>query len=175
MNHKLQKDTQKNGAIDERLPVWFPAWAIYFSKIQLEMFLLPELNNLRAGDFPTEPDEYITYEHGVRITRQRSGYEKSGRKSTNHNAPFIQAAEIAAEIDSRLAMIPIPGRYWVTENLTDGFTFEEIAKFYHVTEDQVKREIGRMVKYMVGWKRKEVNYKEWKKQIKYAYMTAITA
>jgi hypothetical protein len=142
------------------LPVWFPARGIYFSKIQLEHFLLPELNNLRAGFYPSEPDEYVTYAKGVKVETKRSGYEKSGRKSTNHQAPFIAAAEIAAEIDARLSKCP--QGWWVQSYYTDGFTFVEIAKFNHTTEEWARREIGRMVKYLVGWKRKQVDYEAWK-------------
>jgi len=150
--------------MDNDLPVWFPSRGIYFSKIQLQRFIFPELNDLRFGDYPPEPDEYITYVRGGWIEMKRSGYEKSGRKLTNHNAPFIAAAEIAAEIDARLNMISLPQRYWVTENFTDGMEFWEIAKFYHVGEDQVRREIGRMIRYMVGWKRPLVDYETWVKE-----------
>jgi DNA-directed RNA polymerase specialized sigma24 family protein len=143
------------------LPVWFPSRGIYFSKIQLQRFIFPELNDLRFGDYPPEPDEYITYVKGGWIEMKRSGYEKSGRKLTNHNAPFLAAAEIAAEIDSRLAMIPLPQRYWIMDNLTDGMEYWEIAKFYHVAEDQVRSKIGRMIRYMVGSWRADVDYKEW--------------
>jgi len=140
------------------LPVWFPAWSIVPTTTQLEYFLLEELGNLRFGDYPTEPDEYKTFRRNGWIDMKRSVYEKAGKRPTNHNAPFLVGIEIAAEIDARIAMIPTPQQHWIDEHYLGGLDFEEIAKFYHFKESQVKREISRMIRYISGKNRAELDY-----------------
>jgi hypothetical protein len=141
------------------LPCWFSPREIIFSKKQLTEFILPELNNLREGCYPSEPDEYITYKGNTQMVMKRSSYQGNRGKKILPMAHFVAAAEIAAEVDSRLK--EIPKWWWVTSFYTDGFTLEEIAKFNKTTLEQIERELRRMVAYLAGWKRKRVDYNYW--------------
>jgi hypothetical protein len=148
---------------NEGLPVWFPPREIAFTRTQLELFLLPQLNNLRFGSYPNEPEEYITYVKGTRMQMKRSGYEKSKWKWRTHLAPFVIAVEMAAEIDARLDMCPLHFALWVEENLVNGFEYDEVSRKYRVREDQVRRGIGQVLRYIAGWDRPQYLFCHWQR------------
>jgi hypothetical protein len=134
---------------------WYSYGQIRFNKAQI-IWVLSNLNELRFGIWP-ELHRESGYERD-------SGHENGQSKRISCEGRHVKACTIAAEIDIRLDMIPLPQRYWPQYKYTDGVPYKEIAKFEHVTEDEIRHEIGRTVRYLAGWKRPLVDYETWKRE-----------
>lgn len=133
---------------------WFSYGQIRFTYPQI-LWILCNLNELRFGVWPEKHKE--------------SGYEngqgrREGPKRVSCEGGHVKACTIAAEIDTRLDMIPLPQRYWPQYKYTDGVSYKEIAKFEHVTEDEIRREVARMARFLTGWKRSQVDYETFIKE-----------
>ncbi len=130
---------------------WFPPREIRFSREQLTEFILPNLNELRRGEYPPECRE--------------TGYEDIKSKNIPRYAYFIAAAEIAAEIDARLMMCGdkadiILGLYVPLE---DGTMVEpgQIAKDFGVSDDELYWLQKRLLNYLSGWRRRTLDFEDW--------------
>ncbi len=149
------------------LPVHYFPWEIYWSYMQLKHFVMPNLIDLRRGDYPPEPDEYKTYynDRGW-IHRKASSYEGRSSNKFSPVAGFIKAAEIAAEIDYRIeqiktyriqldTLVPLDGNLVVdafTENL--------------VLNSELLNEAEMMLNFISGWKRKPISFTAYRNKIK---------
>lgn len=133
--------------------VWVAPGALYYDLEQVE-WLLPQLEDLRVGNYPPEP--------------RNSGYVGIQQRITER-APFEIACQIAAEIDLRL------DRTWPDNDLVErkyckGLSETEIAKKVHKDEFEVYKRIRSAVSYIASgsiprWidteDRRGISYREW--------------
>lgn len=121
--------------------LWWQPSEIRFTKQQLKQFILPNLEELREGHYPSAP----------------------GGRSTQHGqsklAPFIVAIDIAAEIDSRLGSIP--NHALIEDYFSQDIEEREICRRYHLSIYSFHRELNKMITYLSGWKRKRIDYPSW--------------
>lgn len=117
---------------------------------QLTEFILPWLDELRAGCWPRD----------YRIT----GYTDSEAKSPNRNTkcPFQNAAELAAEIDSRLSRCVDSIMLILAYTTNPPWSIERIAQSLHYDEEDLRHEMRLMLKYCAGRPRKKLTYPQWK-------------
>ncbi|MFA5252744.1 MAG: hypothetical protein WC454_09205 [Phycisphaerae bacterium] len=111
---------------------------------QLRDFLLPNLDDLRNGTWPVDE-------------------RQSGRPGGHCNrAPFVTAADVAAEIDFRMSgivdSIALTLRYTAFPN----WTYHAIARSLHYDEEGLMMEMELMLEFISGRKRKRNTYPEWK-------------
>ncbi len=144
------------------LPVWIPPNKVVYSRLQMILFLLPNLFELREGEYPSEPDEYYCVLPQLgEVYRKRSNYEEPRiKKKKSNKAPFIIAAEIAAEVDKRLSMTPCG--HWLIAHYTDGYGVDQIAATSRLSPTTIENEIKTTLKYVSGWKRKRLSFNDYK-------------
>ncbi len=148
------------------LPVWFEPKMISFSYVQLKHFLLPNIFELRQGDFPPEPEEYKTHNKLGWVIKKRSSYIGSRSNQSFPVARFVRAAELAAEIDYRIEsiktyriqidniLVPISGDLVLnafTENLP--------------LNSDLLHEAHLMLEFISGWDRRS-NFKDFRERIR---------
>jgi hypothetical protein len=128
---------------------WYSPQEIVPTMEQLEDFILPNLEMLRGGTYPTDPRE--------------AGRPGSGERSC---ARFVPAAELAAEIDARL--VRIPKRVAITLHYTvqPAWTYAQIARELNMDEEKLEMEMFLMLKYLVGKDRKVDDFAVWKSKRK---------
>ena len=117
---------------------------------QLTEFILPWLDELRMGCWPRD----------YRIT----GYTDSNAKSPNRNTrcSFLNAAELAAEIDFRLSRCVDSIMLILAYTANPPWTIEKIAQSLHYDEEDLRHEMRLMLKYIAGRQRKGQSYPRWK-------------
>jgi hypothetical protein len=110
---------------------WAPGHIVYCFK-QYNNFLLPWLDCLRDGEWPPEPTSYVG-------------------KSSNRNtlAPFVNAEEVAGEIDYRLEMLPDKGKLLLSYDWDKEYS------------PLLSWEAEINLKFICGWKRKRISYRRW--------------
>lgn len=113
---------------------------IRFTKQQLKEFILPNLDELREGNYPVA----------------QTGYNRDHKSLI---APFIIAADIAIEIDDRLKQIP--KRTYIEQYYVKGIDIYSIAQREHISVYSLNRELNKMIMYLSGWKRKRIDYNHW--------------
>ena len=124
---------------------------IKFSRRQIE-WLIPLLPLLRSGVYPRDPKE--------------TGYTQApGKRQIKAKAGFIGAAEIAAELDTRLQSCNSDGLFleMVYGQPDDKvFVMQHIAMALGVSINTVERDIHRALNYCCGHKRRNRTYSQWK-------------
>ncbi len=130
---------------------WYAPSEIDFSEDCWAYFILPYLNEFMEGRWPGCPDDWVE--------RTDPGDQ--------HKAPFIDAAEIAAEYDMRIKPVPSPYSTLLFDHYTCGFTFKELARGFNMDELELEAEAGWLIKYISGRRIKKMPYADWKKQVKY--------
>ncbi len=75
---------------------------------------------------------------------------------------FTNPASLAAEVDFRLSRCGLD-RYLIIDRYVKGLSIEEIARYVCMENDQICRRINAVLRYISGWRRKEVTYKEYKR------------
>lgn len=117
-------------------------------------FLFEWLDELRNGYYPLEPSgAYRTWDarSGWRTMPASSYTERSRKRSINKVAPWRNAAEVAAEIDSRLKLLPPGGQTFLLNNYNnDGLDWSQSVR------------IEAMLKFICGNKRPRVTFLEWR-------------
>jgi len=154
--------------------VWIAPKDINFSVPQLVYFLLPCLYEFREGFYPNEPDEYRTFVDGAWVNKKASTYEGA---NSNHSdiAPFITAAETAAELDSRLSQIytTLPGKVDGSVGVsgealimcyTDGIDEYVLADRLNIEAQSLIIELSKMLQFVSGYKRKRIEYEQWRRK-----------
>lgn len=126
-------------------PWWHPR-DIRFTREQVE-WLLSWLPSLKEGNWPARP----------------SGYTEApaGRKARSRHASFETPAQIAAELECRLAKCALD-RYLVEDSYIDGIDERDLARKLGLDIGDVGRRISSVLKYVSGWNRKTCSLKEWK-------------
>jgi hypothetical protein len=145
--------------------VWVSPGAVTFDREQTEL-LLPSLFEMQEGIYPAEPS---------------GGYVEIRRPGIGHHAPFETAAQIAAELDCRLARTGLD-RYLVEDYYCRNVSERELARRLQMSDWQVLRRIRSAVAYIASgpcprWlncldcpkypscrrkKRVGITYREWK-------------
>jgi hypothetical protein len=121
--------------------LWWQPSEIRFTRQQLKQFILPNLEELREGHYPSAP----------------AG--RSTKHSQSKLAPFVIAADIAAEVDSRLKLIP--NHTFIDEYFMRDIDEREICIRHQISMYSFHRELNKMVSYLSGWKRKRIDYPSW--------------
>lgn len=126
---------------------WYKPSEVIPTVSQLQFFVLPYLDDLRDGSWP--PDTRDT------------GYFDNGRSSTRVTiAPWLGAAELAAEIDERMGRVV--DSVALILHYTAGWEWYKVARNLHYTENELRREVILMLKYIAGRNRKRDTYPRWK-------------
>lgn len=125
---------------------WYTPGQIKFSKRQVQNFILPWLDLLREGEWPSRPSCYVGHDKRVRT-----------------QATFVVPAEVAAEMDERLKLCGREGAL-LERCYTEGERIEDIAKSILRDEHWVERRIGSLLRFVSGWRRPRVTYQEWLKK-----------
>ncbi len=126
---------------------WWAPGEVIPTVSQLEMFVLPSIDELRNGDWPPDP--------------RPTGYADYRKTRTNKQAHFIHAAELAAEVDER--MDRITDSIALILYYTAGWELHKIAKALHYYDElDLWHEMRLMLKYVAGRKRKATTYPRWK-------------
>ena len=140
---------------DEDLPVWFPPNEIRYYRVQLVFFLFEWLDELRRGCYPVQPSgAYRTWSKrtGWRTIPASSYTERPRRSGRNKQAPFLNAAVIAADIDSRLKLLPPGGERFLLNNYnSDGLDWHQSVR------------IEAMLRFISGWRNPRVDFLTWRK------------
>lgn len=118
---------------------------IIFNKYQLTTFLLPHLSELMLGNYPPEQTGYFGYSSGH-----------------SNKSPYADAVEIGAEITARLNMIGERSDILIQIYELDWEDIQ-VAKYWHIDEERVKRLSIKMLRYITGKRRPEVDYNTWLK------------
>ena len=113
--------------------IWVSPGAVVFDIEDVE-FLLPWLFEMREGVYPPEPS---------------GGYVESRRPGVGHRAPYETAAQVAAEIDSRLARTGLD-LYLVEDSYCHGATDEELARKLQMPPWEIRRRIRSAVSYIAS-------------------------
>jgi len=108
-------------------------------------FILPNLNDLRAGSYPPDPSQ-----------NGRPGYE------IHNQAAFVKAAEIAAEVDIRMSEIKNSIALELRYTEYPAWNIERIAKSLHWEYETLEQEMTWMLRYIAGRKRKVDDFVTWK-------------
>jgi len=148
---------------------WYLPWEVVPTVYQLENFVLPYLDDLRLGSWP--PDCRTT------------GYTNDGMSiPTNNKAHFVDAIDLAAEIDERMNMMVNSEALilYYTDPRGVGhnpdlkyrdydddkhpvYNYRRIAWMLHfLDEHDLEIEMHYMLKYVAGSKRKTQTYPRWK-------------
>jgi len=134
--------------------IYFPPQEIVFSQEQI-IWLLSVLPMLRSGAYPPEPSQ--------------SGYTDAptGKKQIKPRAPFVIAAETAAELDSRLTQAGLDGLLlelvYGGDNQDRLFMIQHIAIALGTDIKDIDRRLEKVLKYISGWRRKERGFTQWKR------------
>jgi hypothetical protein len=121
---------------------WWPLREIHFTAEQVK-WLISFLPVLREGRWPPYP-------HGNSYRE-----EPFGRNPNHVHAPFETAAMVAAELDVRIKACGIDG--WLVKAV---YGWGENYQSLGLTDQELYQRVGRCLKYVVGWKRKRVSYRE---------------
>ncbi len=125
---------------------------IRFTREQIE-WLIPALPLLRNGTYPRDPKETGVYDTPI------------GKRQVKAKAGFITAAEIASELDWRITQTGEIGIFLelVYSQPDDKiFILQHISVAIGVDIDRLDRDIERAMHYIVGFKRRQRSYKEWR-------------
>lgn len=127
---------------------WYSPRDIYFSRGQVE-WLLPWLPVIREGIWPGNP--------------RGTGYTDgpTGKRNRSLHASFETPAQIAAELESRLARCGLD-RYLVEDCYINGIDESELARKLGLDIWEVERRINSVLRYIKGWKRKLYSFRDWK-------------
>ncbi len=131
---------------------YWPPNQIRFTREQIE-WLISVLPLLRNGTYPRSPTETGVYDTPI------------GKRQVKAKAPFINAAEIAAELDARLTSCGCEGLFleMVYSQPDDKlFVLQHIAATLKVDINRVDRDIERALRYCCGYRRKSRSYSQWK-------------
>ncbi len=131
---------------------YYKSGEIKFNQKQIE-WLIPYLPLLRSGSFPRDPKDTGYYDTPV------------GKRQIKAKAGFIGAAEIAAELDTRLQACNSDGLFleMVYSQPDDKiFVTNHIAMALGVDVYQISRDIHRALNYCCGSRRKTRTYSQWK-------------
>jgi len=156
------------------IDVWIAPKDINYSVPQLVYFLLPSLYEFREGFYPNEPDEYRTFVGGAWVNKKASTYE-GGNSGASDIAPFITVSETVAELESRLSQIhtTLPGKVDGSVGVsgealimcyTDGIDEYTLADRLNVDAQSLIIELSKMLQYMSGYKRKRIDYEQWRRE-----------
>jgi hypothetical protein len=130
---------------------WLSPREINFERDQMEGFLLPNLYDLRIGEWP--PQEMAT------------GYSQadgaSGRRQRQHTAYFTMACGIAAEVGARLNKCGKYSRIIYRLNCEEGNSQEKLAREFKMHPDDFDVLWDRLLVYISGWRRKRVTFRRW--------------
>jgi len=120
---------------------WWPLRSIIFSAQQVK-WLISFLPVLREGRWPPFP---------------HTGYPQApfGRRANRNGAPFESAAMVAAELDIRLKACGMDG--WLVKMV---YGWGENYQSLGLADQELCRRLNRCLKYVTGWKRKRVSYRE---------------
>jgi len=132
---------------------YVPSYRIRFSRDQV-MFLLRHLDLLRQGIYLSDHTGYVDI--------------PSGRKKRRRRAPFVLAAEVAAELDWRLSRTGL-NRYLVEDVITNGLLEEIVASKVNLPVEEVNLRVRSVIAFCCGFKRKKSSYSAWKQTWKYRY------
>jgi len=131
---------------------WYSPSEIIPTVFQLTEFILPNLYDMRNGTWPPDP-----------LKIGQPGYDSK----VNYIASFIPAAELAAEIDQRLAMIgptafSLLGRY--SDNPPK--PLKDLCILMRCGEEHLDYEHRIMLGFIAGSRRKDSPYRVWKAVVK---------
>ena len=137
--------------LDNTYLAWYEPKDVLPNVEQLQSFVLPYLDDLKLGEWPTKP----------------TGYVDKGKSSTRNVASFGTAADLYIEIDYRLGCIvdSIALILFYTSNPT--WSIERIAAHLHYDEIDLEHELAYMLFYISGKNRKRRTYPEFKADIRY--------
>ncbi len=125
---------------------WYRPGEVIPTVYQLEHFVLPNLDELRLGVWPTDP--------------RPTGYIDTGKSQRNLKAYFIDPGELAAEVDKRMSRIV--DSIALVLHYTTEWPMPKIAQYLHYDELELWREMRLMLKFVAGYKRKRDSYPTWK-------------
>lgn len=118
---------------------------VVYSKEQLEEFILPNIMSFREGVWP---GELISDEDSF--------------AGNPFLAPFVPAIEVAAEVDSRLAKLPLIAQIVIDDVYIKGYSELQIANRLHLDERDLASARRWGLKYICGNKRKLTDFATWK-------------
>lgn len=130
--------------------IWWPPREIAFRRRQM-LWLIEHLPELREGYWPANPagSGYID----LPIVR------KGGVRS--HQAPFITAAEYAAEVEARLEKCGIDGLILLAIECW-GESEASLGKYLRMPEWSIRKRAKNALRYISGFKRKRRTYREFR-------------
>ncbi len=125
---------------------------IFFRQEQV-IWLIPYLPLLRSGTYPRNPAE--------------TGYTEApiNKRQVRAKAGFVNAAEVAAELDWRIQQTGDDGLFleMVYSQPDDKyFVMQHIAVALRIDVNQVDKDIHTALAYITGWKRKTRSYIQWR-------------
>lgn len=147
--------SNQSNRIDYIEKEWYAPFEIIPTVFQLREFLLPNLNDLRGGTYPTDPQQ-----------SGRPGYNPVFRP----NARFVSPVEVAAEVDKRLDRLPVYSaalELWYADNWQYNSTIDELARKFHCGGEWLLAEMKWMLRYMAGKRIKIDSYIDWKTKALY--------
>jgi len=121
---------------------WFSEASIRFCRVQM-VFLIGNLWVLKDGKYPPDPSPNNYIDPGVQGQR-------------NYKAPFEKPAQLFAEVDSRLQMLPPADRELLETVIQYGETVESMG---HTARQALN--------YCSGWRRRRMSFSDWKKHKTY--------
>jgi len=125
----------------------YPSNVIY-SIEQFQTFLLPFLHLLEEGEWPCPMPDYEHHEHN------------------RYLAPFVQATEVAAEVNARLKTVPDKLKILLQDLYVYKKDINDFARIHGFDIVWLKSEHRLVMRYISGTKRKLWPYRKWKSDIK---------
>ena len=146
--------------------IWVSPGSVNYSAAHVQL-LLPYLYQMRIGCYPIDPRE--------------TGYTDTNWGELRKTAPYIQACEVAGELDSRLAKTG-QDRYILEDFYCNGMELYKIARKLNLSEEKVGMKVSSSFSYISSgpcrrWlncidcllyskcrkkKRVSISYQEWK-------------
>ncbi len=140
-----------------KIPYWRYREVIFCSR-QIT-WILENLEMLQEGKWPPEPVE--------------TGYVGGSGKKPAGNASFEKPASISGEVEKRIAQCAQIDGAMLYQQYVWGLEISDIAKSFHCSVEEVKEWVERALTYVSGWRRKQLGYKIWLKQVRHRKMTTI--
>lgn len=140
---------------------WYSPGEVIPTVDQLTSFVLPHLDMLRNGDWPVDP--------------RPTGYVGSSSKPNPGRAYFINAAELAAEIDERMSKVLDSIALILFFTAQPPWPIQDIARSLHYPDPiDLEYEMSMMLRYIAGYKRKRDTYPDWKAKRLYKKRYAVS-
>jgi len=146
------------------LPVWIPPGKINFSRLQLELFIFPNLNTMAEGGYPNEPEHYRIYFKSVWLSQHRSGYIDGHNAEKKlyiiPDAPFLKGTEVSAEVNARINMMPEIYQEYCTRHYIHEHSIDWLSRNTGKSFDDIFAYTETSIRFIKGYRRK-LSFKHW--------------